>query len=206
MVPSATKLSEHFTAAELGADKPEADNAIVANLTMVAAYLEKIRRILSEAAGFEVPLKVNSGFRTEAHNDEVGGSKTSSHLKGLAGDFVPLNTRRPAGAPKMTMYRANRILRDAIANKQLPPFDQFIYYPIQGHIHVGLDPSYRKQTLIRIAENRYTALTDDLLDRLPGFGAVIGQVGSALSAVVDNQVSYFPLFVIVSIILLIALR
>jgi uncharacterized protein YcbK (DUF882 family) len=31
-------------------------------------------------------IKVNSGYRCKKHNAEVGGSETSSHLKGLAWD------------------------------------------------------------------------------------------------------------------------
>ena len=35
----------------------------------------------------DIPFKVNSGYRTEIHNKKVGGSPTSSHLKGLATDI-----------------------------------------------------------------------------------------------------------------------
>ena len=33
------------------------------------------------------PMRVNSGYRTEAHNKKVGGVSSSSHLKGLAADI-----------------------------------------------------------------------------------------------------------------------
>lgn len=33
------------------------------------------------------PMAINSGFRTEAHNQKVGGTANSSHLKGLAVDI-----------------------------------------------------------------------------------------------------------------------
>ena len=46
--------------------------------------LEVLRSILN------VKMKVTSGFRNLALNTAVGGSKTSSHTKGLATDFVPL--------------------------------------------------------------------------------------------------------------------
>ena len=35
-----------------------------------------------------VPFFVKSGYRCEAHNKSVGGSRTSSHLKGLAADIA----------------------------------------------------------------------------------------------------------------------
>jgi len=37
-----------------------------------------------------VPFHVNSGWRCPAHNLQVGGSLTSSHLKGLAADIQAL--------------------------------------------------------------------------------------------------------------------
>ncbi len=39
-----------------------------------------------ELAG--VSFKVNSGWRCTAHNEEIGGSETSSHLKGVAADIA----------------------------------------------------------------------------------------------------------------------
>jgi len=34
------------------------------------------------------PIVINSGYRTEAHNEKVGGASKSSHLKGLAADIA----------------------------------------------------------------------------------------------------------------------
>jgi len=34
------------------------------------------------------PMQINSGFRTEEHNEKVGGKKNSSHLDGLAADIA----------------------------------------------------------------------------------------------------------------------
>jgi len=36
---------------------------------------------------FDKPIHINSGYRTPAHNDAVGGTEKSSHLKGLAADI-----------------------------------------------------------------------------------------------------------------------
>lgn len=33
------------------------------------------------------PIRINSGYRTEAHNEKIGGVKNSSHIKGLAADL-----------------------------------------------------------------------------------------------------------------------
>lgn len=192
-LPSGTQLTPHFTAHELGADIPAATDGIVANLREVAVYLEMVRRELSNAAGYEVPLKIVSGLRTSAHNAEVGGSQTSNHLDGRAADFVPLNSRKPAGKPAMTLYRANRVLNDAVHGGQLPAFDQLIYYPLDGHIHIGLGSRQRRETLIRIAERLYVPLTDDLLRKLPGFADAVARVGSTVSVVADNEIPWLPL-------------
>jgi len=36
---------------------------------------------------FDKPIRINSGYRTQAHNEKVGGKENSSHLKGLAVDI-----------------------------------------------------------------------------------------------------------------------
>ena len=38
------------------------------------------------------PMKINSGYRSEAHNRKVGGVKSSSHLKGFAVDTACSNS------------------------------------------------------------------------------------------------------------------
>lgn len=40
------------------------------------------------------PLKINSGYRTKAHNQKVKGSPNSSHLKGLAVDIHCTDSRK----------------------------------------------------------------------------------------------------------------
>ena len=52
--------------------------------------LDKAREI----AG--VPFVINSGYRTYAHNKRVGGSPTSSHLKGFAVDIAANNQNKSA--------------------------------------------------------------------------------------------------------------
>jgi zinc D-Ala-D-Ala carboxypeptidase len=53
--------------------------------------VELVRR-LEERIGQR--LKINSGYRCEAHNAAVGGSETSSHLKGLAVDVAVDGSRQ----------------------------------------------------------------------------------------------------------------
>ena len=47
----------------------------------------KIIQMLDKArAIYGKPIYITSGYRTEAHNEKVGGVSGSSHLKGLAAD------------------------------------------------------------------------------------------------------------------------
>ena len=47
-------------------------------------FVEKLDRARADA---EIPFIPTSGYRCEKHNKEVGGSKTSSHLSGIAVDL-----------------------------------------------------------------------------------------------------------------------
>ena len=42
---------------------------------------------------FDKPIRINSGFRTEQHNEAVGGAEGSSHTKGLAVDIACTNSK-----------------------------------------------------------------------------------------------------------------
>jgi uncharacterized protein YcbK (DUF882 family) len=53
--------------------------------------LESRVRQIEEEVGEE--LTVTSGYRCKKHNEEVGGSPTSSHMKGLAVDLACGNSR-----------------------------------------------------------------------------------------------------------------
>lgn len=84
-------MTKHFSLAELTStsktDLLESNyndaQKYIDNLTLTANMLEEIREILG------VPLIVTSGFRNEALNKAVGGSKTSKHKLGLAADVIP---------------------------------------------------------------------------------------------------------------------
>lgn len=70
------------------------------------------------------PLKVNSGYRSEAVNKAVGGSKSSAHCHGHAADVVPL---------KCTWKQA----MDKVVEAKLE-LDQLIYehtWLHVGHVH-----------------------------------------------------------------------
>lgn len=50
--------------------------------------------LLNEARKMaNIPFIINSGYRSKSHNKKVGGTKDSSHLKGLAVDILCTNSR-----------------------------------------------------------------------------------------------------------------
>ncbi len=70
---------KHFTLSEF--DSPDAPGS---GSQMKEEFLKK----LDAARGIaNVPFKINSGFRTAAHNKKVGGEPNSSHTKGSAADI-----------------------------------------------------------------------------------------------------------------------
>ena len=77
-------LSPHFSLEELTATQQRSlDNTpsaeVVAVLRQTAERMEGVRRLLGDKV-----IIVNSGYRSEAVNRAVGGSKTSDHRRGHA--------------------------------------------------------------------------------------------------------------------------
>jgi uncharacterized protein YcbK (DUF882 family) len=49
---------------------------------------EVLRRLQILRDFFDAPIRIRSGYRTQKHNDEVGGASQSQHLTASAADFV----------------------------------------------------------------------------------------------------------------------
>jgi uncharacterized protein YcbK (DUF882 family) len=54
-------------------------------------FIRKLDRVREKAG---IPINIISAYRTPSHNYTVGGTKTSSHLKGLAIDFKVDNSEQ----------------------------------------------------------------------------------------------------------------
>jgi zinc D-Ala-D-Ala carboxypeptidase len=133
-------LSIHFTleemtysevAARLGLDNTPRP-AVVANLTLVAAYMETVRTLVGAK-----PIFVHSGYRSVEVNQAVGGVGTSAHCRGLACDFVCPSFGTP-------LEVALAILQSDI------DYDQLILE--YGWVHVGLaqdESSFRHEALTK---------------------------------------------------------
>lgn len=84
-------ITDNFTLEELirsdyatrnNINNTPADNEILENLNLLAHSLEYVRSVIGK------PLIITSGYRSPKVNSGIGGSKTSSHMRGLAADFV----------------------------------------------------------------------------------------------------------------------
>ena len=86
-----TQLTEHFsldelifssTAVRLGIDNAPPPE-VVTNLTTLANGLELVRALLGNQ-----PMHIDSGYRSAALNQQVGGVPSSAHVQGYAADFI----------------------------------------------------------------------------------------------------------------------
>ena len=75
---------KYFTEKELGIENASA--IIKKNMEqLVNNILDPLREEVGK-------IRINSGYRTLAHNRKIGGSPTSDHIKGCAADIFPLET------------------------------------------------------------------------------------------------------------------
>lgn len=145
-----TQLSEHFSVAEFSTDSPKAkelgiDNSIPQELAQdalkTALMAERVRAQLSEEAGHDVPMKINSAYRSLLLNRAIGSKDTSDHLKMLAIDFVA-----PAFGTPLEVARALVPHMDAIG------IGQVIYE--RGWCHISRrSPDKAVNKIITLAAN-----------------------------------------------------
>lgn len=133
-------LSPHFTLEELTRTSTGLPNmpdqaALVCLHNVCAEALEPIRLILG------VPLRINSGFRSAAVNEAIGGAKSSQHMRGQAADFVPVG---------MPVETAMAKIADAVKAGSII-VDQLIVYPKGGFLHVSYVPTNARRELLRSA-------------------------------------------------------
>lgn len=77
------KLTKNFELSEFRSkDGAETPASVIPNLKELAINLQVLRDHLGK------PVKVNSGYRSPAHNMNVGGAHNSQHLYGRAADIV----------------------------------------------------------------------------------------------------------------------
>ena len=142
MIDPKTKLSEHFTLAEMtaSASHPEIYNVppltVVDNLVTVCQWLEDLRaayniryaqRIKDNGERIkdvtDEPLLINSGYRSKTLNKVVGGALNSNHLTGCAAD---IRCRGKDANERAQMALRYATLLIEIADKRKQRFDELI--------------------------------------------------------------------------------
>jgi hypothetical protein len=137
---------KHFSWQELqrtwtGLNNGAPTRALTCLQILVQYFLDPLREALGR------PIRVTSGYRSEAVNTAVNGSKTSRHLTGEAADFK-------------VEGRTHGQLLEKIEELGLS-YDQLIFYAPQrgGHVHVqicaGAPQRHRKQVLWAPASGGY---------------------------------------------------
>jgi len=144
------KLGKYFTLEEMirsqvasrnGIDNSPNNQQLDAMKALVRNILDPLRESLGR------PVIVNSGFRNEAVNRLVGGSKSSQHQFGEAADIV---------VPGLTVTQVINKIRDLKL-----PFDQVID-EFGSWVHVSYGPRHRRQVLRarrdHAGHTRYTSI------------------------------------------------
>ena len=91
------------------------------NVIKLAGDLQKLRTYLDR------PIKINSAYRCESHNSNVGGSKTSQHLLGKASD-ITVQSLNPA---EVFIVIEDLIDMGEMLQGGLGLYDTFVHYDIR---------------------------------------------------------------------------
>lgn len=135
------KISKNFTMGEaIHSNYAESRNirnnpssGIRRNIRYTARRMEEVRKILGR------PLQITSWYRSPKLNRAVGGSHNSSHSKGLAVDI--LLKKGQSGRAEFEKLK-----------KRMKSYDQLIYYPKRGHLHIGFrrnKSTERRQVMVK---------------------------------------------------------
>ena len=157
------KLSQHFTLGELcktsvkTKDGNIPSHVAIENLKRVCGWLEMLRArvnpLPTSPRGGEVPIIINSGYRSPAVNKAVGGVATSNHLTGCAVDIRVLGMEqllRYCSHPAGHQRRVARGLRRVADGAQR-----------QGHLLAALCSEARRQQAENKADCLLTEVSDD---------------------------------------------
>ncbi|MEE0267151.1 MAG: D-Ala-D-Ala carboxypeptidase family metallohydrolase [Bacteroidales bacterium] len=137
------ELTRSATADRLGIDNTPKEEYIQDNIIELMRVLDGIRegwtKKCKEECWGNAAIVVNSGYRCDAFNTAINGSKTSAHSIGSAADIEPVNGRNKEFLRFVEQYLLDNHI----------PFDQLINEkPVNGvpsWIHIGLKNREGKQ-------------------------------------------------------------
>ena len=117
------KLTRNFNLNEFaskdGADMPP---EVFKNVVLVAKNLQVLRDFVGQ------PIKVNSGYRSPAHNKSIGGASKSQHVKGKAADIV-IKGHKPEVVAEIIM---ELIKTGKMSQGGIGVYNTFTHYDIRG--------------------------------------------------------------------------
>jgi len=117
------RLTKNFTQREFRSrDGAKMPLDVLDNIKELACNLQVLRDFLGES------IKVNSGYRSEAHNKSVGGVKTSQHVLGKASDICVKNIE----TDDLYLIIESLIEQGEMQEGGLGVYDTFVHYDIRG--------------------------------------------------------------------------
>ena len=139
-----SELTKSSTADKLGIDNTPKEKYIQDNLTELMDFLDGVREawttMCEEKSWGTASIIVNCGYRCDALNEAVKGSKTSAHSIGAAADIEPKNQRNKEFLKFLEQYLLDNHI----------PFDQLLNEKpdkngVPSWIHIGLKNRQGKQ-------------------------------------------------------------
>ena len=115
------QLTKNFKKSEFDSkDGSEMPKDVLENIQLLAKYVQLIRNEVN------VPLTINSGYRSPSHNAKVGGVKNSYHVQGKASD---LSSKKIT--PKQLYDTIIKLIKAGIVyNGGVGLYDTFVHYDI----------------------------------------------------------------------------
>ncbi len=93
------------------------------NATTLLLNLQVLRNELG------LPIFINSGYRTPAHNAKVGGKSNSAHLRAMAADIKVLGV-----APRTVKATIERLISEGrMLQGGIGLYSSFVHYDIRGY-------------------------------------------------------------------------
>ncbi len=117
------RLSKNFTLNEFASkDGAQTPPEVLENLRVLAKNLQVLRDELGKS------IKINSGYRSPAHNKAVGGVKNSMHVKGKAADIVVTGlTSTELAAVIFKLIEQKKMRQGGVGI-----YPNFVHYDIRG--------------------------------------------------------------------------
>lgn len=124
MLQSEILVTPHFKFSEFACkDGTAVPQHLYYNIRMLAGCLEVLR------GHFQLPIKINSGYRTPSYNKKVGGALASQHLSANAVDISIIGV-----TPLLIFQTINNFIGKGLLPKgYVILYNSFVHYDLRGH-------------------------------------------------------------------------